>query len=761
MAYDIGPRIGIDGEAEFRNQLKQVSQQVKTLGSEMGAVTAQFARNANSQEALTAKSKVLTKEIDAQKEKLRQQQEGLAQATAKFGEADERTQKWAVAVNQSTRDLAKMENELAETNEKLKGTGISLDDVSEKLKTGLAAAAKAGIAAIAAAGAAVVSLTKASLEGFAEYEQLVGGVETLFKESDNTVMKYAQDAYKTAGLSANQYMETVTSFSASLLQSLGGDTEKAANVADQAIIDMSDNANKMGTSMESIQNAYQGFAKQNYTMLDNLKLGYGGTKEEMERLLADAQKLSGQKYDLSSFADVVEAIHVIQTEMDITGTTATEASTTIQGSANAMKAAWTNLVTGIADENQNIDMLIQNLVDSASTFAENVIPRIEVILQGIGQLVTGLAPIIAQEIPKMAVQILPSMATAVIELLKGFAATLIQYAPLLRDAALNLLSNLSTYLKENLPELISAGLDAVSGFAASLRENVGLLVDAAVELAKSLAQGLADSIPEIIKKVPEIVSSIANTINDNAPKILEAGVSIIGTLIKGLLESIPTLVENIPQIIQAAVDVFTAFNWANLGKNIMQFLGNGIKSMGTAMKGAAQQIGTAIKGGIQNLPSEMVKIGKSLIQGIWTGIKNSIGWLKDQLKSFAAGIVGSIRSALDIHSPSGVMRDQVGKYMAQGIGVGFTGEIGAVQRRINNSMAELTSNVTPMAASHQQNAGVSRGTGNAGTTADLAEAVREALNGAAVYMDGQKVGKLVTARQRNTVRAMGGSAVPV
>lgn len=761
MAYDIGPKIGIDGEAEFRKSLQQVSQNIKTLGSEMGAVTAQFSRNADSQEALTAKSKVLTKEIDAQKAKLQLQQEALAQATEKFGEADERTQKWQRAVNEATRDLANMENELKDTNDQLKDTGISLDGIGDKLKAGLAAAAKAGAAAVAAASAAVVSLTKASLDAYAEYEQLVGGVETLFQDSNATVIAYAQDAYKTAGLSANEYMETVTSFSASLLQSLGGDTEKAANVADQAITAMSDNANKMGTSMESIQNAYQGFAKQNYTMLDNLKLGYGGTKEEMERLLEDAGKLAGTKFDLSSFADVVEAIYVVQTKMGITGATAQEAITTIQGSANAMKSAWTNLVTGIADKNANIDKLIGNLVDSVVTFSNNVIPRVEQILKGIGQMVAKLAPIIVQEIPKIVVQVLPSFADAVIQLLSSFADVLLQYAPMLRDAALDLLTNLAGYLRENLPAMISAGLDAVSGFASALRENVGLLVDAALELAKSLAQGLADGIPAIIEKVPEIVSNIANTINDNAPKILAAGIEIIVTLGKGLLAAIPTLIANLPQIISAIVDVITAFNWVNLGSSIIKGLGNGIKNMGSFAKDSAGKIVTTIKTEIKTLPNVLKQIGKDAVTGLWNGISGMLDWLKSKIKELASSILGSMKSALGIHSPSTVMRDQVGKYLAQGVGVGFVDEMSAVQRRINSSMAELTASVEETSGAGRTVRIAGQSAGNTAGASDLAAAVREALNGAAVYMDGRKVGRLVTAQQRMNERALGGTLTPV
>ena len=267
-------------------------------------------------------------------------------------------------------DTGDYEQELGEAGEKT-------SSFAGKLKGGLATAAKVGVAALTAAAAGIAALTKVSIEGYADYEQLAGGVDTLFKDTSDKVQEYAANAYKTAGLSANEYMETVTSFSASLLQSLGGDTEKAAQTADLAITDMADNANKMGTAMESIQNAYQGFAKQNYTMLDNLKLGYGGTKEEMQRLLDDAEKLSGKKFDLSSYADIVEAIHVVQTEMGVTGTTALEASSTIQGSIASMKAAWTNFIVGMADPEQDFDALLGGLVDSVVTVGDNLLPRIQ------------------------------------------------------------------------------------------------------------------------------------------------------------------------------------------------------------------------------------------------------------------------------------------------------------------------------------------------------------------------------------------------
>ena len=323
-----------------------------------------------------------------------------------------------------------------------KGT---FSNLATGVKNGLSTVAKVGAAAVSAGVAGVAALTKMGVEGYAQYEQLMGGVETLFKDSAYTVLNYADEAYKTAGMSANQYMETVTSFSASLLQSLGGDTAKAAEVADRAIIDMSDNANKMGTSMEMIQNAYQGFAKGNYTMLDNLKLGYGGTQEEMKRLIADAAKMTDVQKELGitvdassmSFGNVVNAISVMQESMGIAGTTAREASTTIEGSLNMMKGAWENLVVGMADEYANIDYLIGNFVESTATAAKNLLPRIEQTLIGIGQLITALAPIIAEALPKLVEAVLPALLTAGVSLITAIVKGVITTLPALYTALLD------------------------------------------------------------------------------------------------------------------------------------------------------------------------------------------------------------------------------------------------------------------------------------------------------------------------------------
>lgn len=336
----------------------------------------------------------------------------------------------------------------------MKGGFSKLKSIAETALKGLAIGATA-------VATGMVAIGKSALDSYADYEQLIGGVETLFKNSAGIVEGYANNAYKTAGLGANAYMETVTSFSASLLQSLNGDTAKAAQVADMAITDMSDNANKMGTSMESIQNAYQGFAKQNYTMLDNLKLGYGGTKEEMQRLLTDAEKISGIKYDISNLNDVYSAIHVIQGELGITGTTAKEASTTIQGSAAAMKGAWQNLLTGMADDSQDFGQLIKNFVESVLTFGDNIIPRIEVIISGISKLVGGLVtdflPKIIQMIPPLLQEALPIILTA----LQSLISSILEALPAIVQCLIDVIPQIINTITTMLPLFIDVGLKII------------------------------------------------------------------------------------------------------------------------------------------------------------------------------------------------------------------------------------------------------------------------------------------------------------
>lgn len=578
---------------------------------------------------------------------------------------------------------------------KIKGDDSPFQKVLGKIGSAVNTAVKASAAAVGAASAGVAALGTACINAYADYEQLVGGVETLFKDSADTIQTYADNAYKTAGLSANEYMETVTSFSASLLQSLDGDTEKAAAAADLAITDMADNANKMGTAMESIQNAYQGFAKQNYTMLDNLKLGYGGTKEEMQRLLADAEKLSGVKYDLSSYADIVEAIHVIQTEMGITGTTAKEASTTIQGSVASMKAAWANLMVGMADDTQNFDMLLSNFIESIGTVADNLLPRIGIVIEGMGKLVAGLAPEIASALPTLTNELLPnlvelgvqsisalvqgiqengdSLAAGALSIVGTLAEGIAELLPMVADTAASLVVSLADGLTESLPDIIPIAIETISTLVENLTENANTVIEAGIQIILALGEGLIAALPQLIETVPQIVINIANVINDNAPKLIDTALYLITRLAVGLVQAIPTLVVNIPKIIEAIVAAFMAFQWLNLGKQLIDGVANGVKKAGESMATAAKNAFSKFKAKItgSEVATELKNIGKYIIDGIVGGIKNSLSKIANIAGKIKDTLLSKLKGLFKIASPSKLMKEEVGTYIGEGIAVGI------------------------------------------------------------------------------------------
>lgn len=499
----------------------------------------------------------------------------------------------------------KLDKSLGDTSNTAASSGSKIKAAFEKIGGAAVKVAKVGAIAITAVATGIGAMTSKAVSYYSDYEQLVGGVETLFKESADTVITNAANAYKTAGMSANEYMETVTSFSASLLQSLGNDTVAAASKADMAITDMSDNANKMGTDMEAIQNAYQGFAKQNYTMLDNLKLGYGGTKEEMERLLSDAQAISGIQYDISSYADVVDAIHVIQTEMGITGTTAKEASTTIQGSIGSMKAAFENFLTGMADPSQDFDALFGNLVDSVVTVADNLIPRIAATLP---RLVNGLISLIqalVPQIPGILSQLLPAIITGATDLINGIVAVLpqlisilLQSLPALIDGVVQIFNGII----EALPQVVQMLCDA-------LPELIPLLISAAAQMILGLCQALPEIIQAIIDALPSVLSSIVSSLIENLPLLIQGAVQLIIGLVKAFPQIFIVMFKSIPTIVKQLVDSFKK-----------------------AFPDVAEWFGNKFHGAVERIKKVFSVVG-DFFKGIWSGIKDAFGsvgtWFHD------------------------------------------------------------------------------------------------------------------------------------
>ena len=505
------------------------------------------------------------------------------------------------------------------------------------------------------AAAAIGKALSASISEGAALEQSLGGIETLFKDSADKVKANAAKAYQTAGMSANDYMELTTSFSASLLSSLAGDTSKAADVADMAMVDMSDNANKMGTNMEDIKNAYQGFAKQNYTMLDNLKLGYGGTKSEMERLLADAQKISGVEYNIDNLSDVYSAIHVIQGQLDITGTTAKEAATTISGSFNQMKAAAKNVMGEIA-LGMDVGPALNELANTIITFAVgNLLPAvwnvISALPSAIVTFVTALGPqlfaAVSGLIPQIASGIttgIPTLYQSAMQLMDQFNIGIQEQLPILLQKGVDFITNIVNGILQNLPQVITMAGNVITYFANTIISMLPTILSAGARLLLRLVNGIINNLPQIAQAAATAIVRFVASIGQNLPQILQSGITIIGKLAAGLIRAIPNLVGQIPAIISAIVNAFTSQNWGSIGINIISGIASGLRS-------AAHML--------------------------WDAVKGVLGGFKENVLAF-----------FGIHSPS-----RWGAYVGEMIDTGIANGLIGKTTLVSNAAAELQKSV--------------------------------------------------------------------
>ena len=531
--------------------------------------------------------------------------------------------------NEAKKELQSLSEEGEKSSSKLKGAMSKVGTATKKV---MAASAKVVAAGVGIAAAGITAIVKSAVQNYAEYEQLIGGVETMFKKNADIVQKYASEAYKTAGISANQYMTQVTSFSASLLQSLGGDTKKAADYANTAVLDMSDNANKFGTDIQSIQDAYQGFAKQNYTMLDNLKLGYGGTKSEMERLIADANKVkkaNGEMADLSidSFADVVEAIHTMQEEMGITGTTAKEASETISGSLMMTKAAWSNLLTGIADDNADFQQLVDNFVESASIAFENILPRITTALQGVAKLIDAVFPVIMKKIPEIINSVLPSLASAAVNIVTSFYQGIISGMPQITSA----LTSIVSVILNALPQLINSGIQMVDALSAGIAQSIPQIVSKVTTIIPQIVNGLTTSIPALISGAVQlfmsIVQAIVNGLVANIPVLIAGAIQLLLAMIQAIPIVIQALVDAIPMIVEGIVSALVA--------NIPILIAGAIQLFWGIIK--------AIPKIIVALASEIPKIIAAIVKGLIAGVGQILSAAGNMFK----GVITKAKEAKD------------------------------------------------------------------------------------------------------------------
>lgn len=588
--------------------------------------------------------------------------------------------------------LIKFKGDTKDVDTKTKSLSSSVTSKMGAVAKGIGKAfAVASVASVTAIGA----ITKASVDAYAEYEQLVGGVETLFKDSSEMVREYADQAFLTAGLSANEYMSTVTSFSASLLQSLGGDTKKAAEYSDRAVRDMADNANKMGTNISMIQNAYQGFAKQNYMMLDNLKLGYGGTKTEMERLISDASKLTDVQKELGvtvdandiSFGNIVNAISVIQKEMGIMGTTSKEASTTIQGSLNSMRASWQNLLIAFSDGTYDLNSMLDSFVGTVETFLGNVLPVVERVLTRVAQALPGLINKIGAKLPSLLTNIIPSL----IQGLVGIINAIIQALPTLINVLLppliqgvvqiatiiiQMLPEIITMIADMLPTLMPMIIDSILSLIPLLIENIPVFMSAGHELIKGLVVGIINSVPDILQAGWEIIKGLVRGIGNGFAsainKIKELGKSIINKF-KSLL---------------GIKSPSTVFN--SIGKNLVQGLINGIGSLISKVKQKAGAIVTGIKSKFTGIKNAMHNIGTNVAQGIGNGITAGTQWVKNKVSNLVGNVTSFIKKAFKIGSPSKLMAQEVGQWIPKGIAVGITANSDAINKSMDDIQKQIS-----------------------------------------------------------------------
>ena len=777
-----GGAVKLTGESEYRKALSQITQSLKVVSAEMKATSTGFDAGAKSEADLADSAEQLSRALDVQKsalstlkgqlatmkdeysktgavhenlvneyesEKAKLDEIGrtlgtssqeyknqekivndLAQEVAKSQKSYDAQGK---AINDLTIKTANAETQANKTAKTINDLGETTEESGEKAEesskgwtimgqvlANLATEAiKVAIDGAKKLGGAFVDAGKQALDGYAQFEQLEGGVKKIFGEDmAKDVVANANNAFKTAGMSANEYMETVTGFSATLMQGLGSDTSKATEYADKAIRNMSDNANTFGTDMGMIQNAYQGFAKGNFTMLDNLKLGYGGTQAEMARLinesgvLGDSMTVTAKTVKDVPFYQMIEAIDKTQERMGIMGTTAKEASGTIEGSTGSMKSAWENLMTGMADENANMETLTKNFIgtlvteDGKGGVIGTIIPRVSKVITGMSQAITTMlpqliniiVPIIQENLPvimgaiqdaltaivAMIPQIMPVLTSLIPQLLETFLTMM----PEIINAGIQIITSLIEGITLAIPQLVAMLPQIVEAFVSVVLTNLPTIINAGLNLILALVQGLSQAIPQLISYLPNIIIAIVRTLTQNLPQIIQTAIKIIGAMVQGLIQAIPQLIAVVPKLISALVNTL-ASNLPKIlkaGTDILKSLVQGIGQKISDLKEKAKEVGQAFVDKVKEFPSKVISIGRNLVEGIWSGISNGLGWIKGKIRGWVGNVTSFLKGLFGIHSPSRLFRDEIGKNLALGIGYGFTDEMKNVEKMMGDAM---------------------------------------------------------------------------
>lgn len=555
-----------------------------------------------------------------------------------------------------------------------------VDKIGDGIKNKLGTAVKVGGAAVAALGTATIAIGKTALDAYSNYEQLVGGIDTLFKASSGKMQQYAANAYQTAGVSANRYMEISTSFAAALISSLGGNTEAAADMANTAITDMSDNANKMGTSLETVQEAYQSLARGNYEMLDSLKLGYGGTKSELERLLSDAEKFSAAQgkvrdFSVGSYSDIVEAIHIVQDEMGITGTTAEEAATTIEGSVNKAKAAWDNWLAGLGDEDADMGVLTDQLVQSVVTAGENIIPRFGQIMSNLVTTVTTYAPQVGAAIMSGISQLdFTSIGQTASDLILMLVDGIVQNLPMLASAALKIVMALGQGLIKNGPQILEQLGQLLMQLAQYIIANVPNILNAAVQFFGMILQGIATNAPTIIATLVSLLGQLIAQVISWAAQMLGQAISAGAQFLSGLAGQLSQVPGRVAEFLAGVIS--TVVGW------VTQFASNATS--------AASQFGSKLRSGLEAIPGTLGNIGSNIVQGLVNGVTGAAGKLVDAVKGAVGDAIEGAKNLLGIKSPSRVFR-KIGQYVMQGAALGVDDGADLLLKSTDDAMRSMIS----------------------------------------------------------------------
>lgn len=623
-------------------------------------------------------------------------------------------------------------------------TSGEVDKIGDGIKNKLGAAAKAGVAAVAAVGTATVAIGKTALDAYSNYEQLVGGIDTLFKSSSAKMQQYAANAYQTAGVSANRYMEISTSFAAALINSLGGNTEAAADMANTAIMDMSDNANKMGTSLETVQEAYMSLSRGNYEMLDSLKLGYGGTKSELERLLSDAEKYAAAQgkvrdFSIDSYSDIVEAIHIVQDEMGITGTTAEEAATTIEGSVNMAKAAWDNWLAGLGNEDADMGGLTDQLVESVVTAGENIIPRVGQIMMTLGQTIVDYAPDIGLQLRDALISVLPEAVQGpmrdafagvdqVIDKLKdAFEDNLKPAADAVESVFSAISSGVQTF-GQAVNDLVLPAIDQLSPAFTHLSEAiqdaqpllefianvVGTVLAAAISVIISVFAILVEIVADVIDGFEQLYEDISEFVTDvvqfftvDLPNGIDALVQWFEQLPDNIAGFLSTVIANIAgwvadmasnavsagsQFISGIADFLSALpgNIASWLSDAISTVVDWVSQFASNAVSAASQFGSKLRDGLAAIPGTLGNIGSNIIQGLIDGVTGAAGKLIDAVKGAVDDAIQGAKNLLGIKSPSRVFR-KIGQYVMQGAALGVDDDADLLLKSTDNAMRGMIS----------------------------------------------------------------------